>query len=1238
MSVCRTAMDGATSEEAKHIHQYKLECENAVASVIGYVSRAGIKRAEAAVAADPKNKRKQRNLEIEYSKNEQHKKLFKKLNDYIMERASELNYDRGMIDPKGAMENWRQMFARRLKPEITPKTTQQGARLIHALNGMVDSIIKKREKMIKKGRIPAWEISLLPPEYVASYVDPGGKVLNLINKALRTADKDVQMVNRYKARFDKIKEPFVSRLQNIVGNSDFNLNNSVMEDGIEGFLDRDGNEVVIIGEGVFEGIDSYKIKDLDDNGEPIGTESWIDKDDVLGDKEDINNALISQYSDALVNELADGQTRLIVPKVLNWDLDDYGMVVTDASGKDLRYIKKKIEAMQEQGKYEDGNRVPGIHEKEVNGFVYRYIMIKQGEDSVGETYNAYLISKAPVGTMGKEQKQETVRYIGSTTEYDFMGEPLGTTRINYSQEEINEVIPEGYYKSNDINDFGRRLDRNGDPIDGTHQKQYVNFEQIADPNPFLMEEVYQMLFETRQVFKDIWVDISNKVRKLERKREKLQNKIAARKLKENPDMTEDELQAFFNELYSAGGIDSRIWWDSEGGKLRTANTWSKMKSENYIPHLYEKFNIMYVQIPKQLKDIRAKKQRAKRAGNDDLVSQYETGEQHLQQIILDMDNNIEPQKLVDLQSVKPLKHITAWTDQTQRRKDSEVYTDYLSNMYSAYHKNEIIVDMLDAIDTIGRMRGFIPGGVEEYLKNRIKISFGDSDTRMTTPYGREGGYGSLAQKLNWVGGVREEGKHGLIINNNHTPESAERLVKWITTPATMRFLGSQAAVGNHTQILNMAIRTGFRTWLRARKLVSESKTNGWDEVIDNTGVLNIVTMFQDIMLQGGDIKGTDFGFLPGTLIPGPNMIKFGRLLSKGRDKFIESSDKSIDDFLIKLIVSTKGRSGQQDVRDLRNINKLRKLVNSKELADKKGALYDIFTLGEDQTEAVVKAHFKKLVGDIADRRLKQMVSWKLSWAANVGALETIFTFTGGEEYLRKTTIVMALLDAKDRGLLGEGYDGKDMNIYKSRDAVKIARDAVYNTQFGMTPQYLGEMFNGMGRAVWQYKQYPTLQMIHDFQITKAFTDGNQGAVDGSTRIFKAFTDAMIMRVKKGKKYDPKDPYIDQEALAMGRFIFTRATASVIASMMGATHLMSPIARFFGIGNTTFNMMRSAENPAFGLAMRLFVWGAAFGMGYGDEEEDGRDSFLDSISIFFLPVLLGALWRDAVNTYDWLTED
>ena len=120
----------------------------------------------------------------------------------------------------------------------------------------------------------------------------------------------------------------------------------------------------------------------------------------------------------------------------------------------------------------------------------------------------------------------------------------------------------------------------------------------------------------------------------------------------------------------------------------------------------------------------------------------------------------------------------------------------MSNLKSIIkeHINEIIVDMLDAIDTIGRMRGFIPGGVEEYLKNRIKISFGDSDTRMTTPYGREGGYGSLAQKINWVGGVREEGKHGLIINNNHTPESAERLVKWITTPATMIFLGSQAAV------------------------------------------------------------------------------------------------------------------------------------------------------------------------------------------------------------------------------------------------------------------------------------------------------------------------------------------------------------------------------------------------------------------------------------------------------------
>jgi len=1231
-------MDGATSDEAKHIHQYKLECENAVASVIGYVSKAGIKRAEAAVAADPKNKRKQRNLEIEYSKNEEHRKLFNKLNDYLFSRAGHLNYDRGMLNPTKAMEKWRQMWAKHLHGEITPRTTQQGARKIHALNGVVDRIIKKEQKMLKRGRIAAWERALLPPEYIAEYVDPGGKILNLVNKALRTADRDVQMVNRYKKRFEKIRKPFVANMQDIVGGADFNLNNSIMEDGIEGFLDRDGDEIIIVGEGVFEGIDSYKIRDLDENGEPIGTESWIDKDDVEADKEDINNALISLYSDNLVNELGDGQTRWVVPKILNWDLDDYGNVVSDASGKDLKYINKKIKAMQEQGKREDGDRVPGIHEKEVDGFIYRYIMVKQGEDKIGETYNAYLISKAPVGTMGKEQKAETVRYIGTATQYDFMGEELSDVRVNYSQQEINKVLPNGWYKSNEINDFGRRLDRFGDPIDGTHTKQYINFEEIADPNPLVMEDVYSMLFETRQVFKDIWADISNKVRKLEVKREKLQNKIAARKRKENPDITEDELQDFFNELYSAGGIDSRIWWDSEGGKLRTANSWSKMKSENYMPHLYEKFNIMYVQIPRQLKDIRTKKMRAKRAGNDELVSQYETGEQHLQQIVLDMDNNAEPQKLVDLQSVKPLKHITSWTDQTQRRKDSEVYEDYLSNMYSAYHKNEIIVDMLDAVDTIGRMKGFIPGGVEEYLKNRIKISFGDSDTRMTTPYGRQGGHGQLAQKLNWIGGRREEGKHGIIINNKHTPESAERLVKWITTPATMRFLGSQAAVGNHTQILNMVIRTGFSTYLRARKVMKNEKTNGWAEVIDNTGVLNIVTMFQDIMLQGGDIKGTDFAFFPGTLIPSMNMIRFGKLLSKGRDKFINSSEKDIDDFLVKLIVSTRGRTGQQDVRDIRNINKLRKLVNSKELADRKGVLFDIFTLGEDQTEAVVKAHFRKLVGDIADRRLKQMVSWKLSWAANVGALETIFTFTGGEEYLRKTTIVMALLDAKDRGLLGQGIDSKDKSIYKTRDAVKIARDAVYNTQFGMTPQYLGEMFNGMGRAVWQYKQYPTLQMIHDFHIFKAYTDGNQGTVDASTRVFKAFTDAMVMRVKKGKKYDPSDPYLDQEALAFGRFLFTRATASVIASSLMMPHMMSPILRFFGIGNTTFNMMRSAENPAIGLAMRLMVWGAAAAMGFDDEEEDGRESFLDSVSIFFLPVLIGSLIRDVSNTYDWFTED
>jgi len=1245
--VCKTALDSATVEESRDVFSFKLECKNAIGAVIGFPTRAHIRKAEAALASKPSSKRKH-DLRMALAKYDEHKTLFDKLYNYIVESSEEVNFDRGLVNPRTSAENWRLIFAKRLQGEITPISIQQSSRKIHSLNGLVDRIIKKRNQNLKRGKLSKLEIMLAPPDIIMSHVDFSGRALQLVNKALRIGDKDISMVNKFNREFDNIRTSFARKWEHIVTssiNTVFNLNNSSMA-GVRGFFDTEENEVLIVGEGIYNGVNSYKI--LNEETNEI---EWLAKDELQATDEEVREGLVKLYTDDLTNELLDGQVRKIIPKVLNWDIDEDGYLVSEETGQALQVIKEKLKLMQKEGKREEGDRVSGIHEKRITvpvgkkgktkDIVYRYIMIKQGEQSVGEEYHAYLIDKHEVDTRGK--KINEVRFIGQNKQYNFLGEALPSSKTTYDQAEVDQAFDGGgFYKSNKINDFGRLMNRKDKPIEGTHTKQYIDFEKMENqPNEEIMNDVFTSVHQIRQVLSRVWLDATNKASKLQDRREQVQNKIVKYLKKQNPKITEEEIEAYFNELYSIGGINSRIWYNADTGTLRTADSWAKKKSQNYIPHLYERGNIILTQIPRQLSDLKTKLERAERAKDNDKINQYELGIQHLEELMMRLNNedNDNSQKIIDLQSTQSLKHITSWTDQTQRRKDGDIYKEYLEGIYRSYHRNEVIVELLNTVYSMQRMGETNVDGIIEYLKNRTKIAFGDSKTRAQTPLGNYG-YEQISNKLNNIAKIRGN-------DEKHTPESAERIIKWMTTPATMRFLGSQAAMGNHTQIVNQIISTGMGTFLEAHRIMGtkdSQKEQDWREIVDNTGVLNLVTMFQDVMLQGADIKWNDFGFVPFTEslpfgIPSHNMAEFGRVLAKGRDSFVNSKDKNIDEFVLKLVIKSKSRKEQEQLKYLKNLNALRKRINQTDLDKKKGQLYDILSMDDNQTEKIIKDQFKALVGDVADTKLRKMVSWKLSYSFNSKSIGEWFTFTGGEELLRKTTIIMALLDAKKRGILGGRDNTPDKELFMSNQAVRIARDAVYNTQFGMTPQYLGEGFNGFGRLLFQYKQYPTMQMIHDYNVVKKFTDGNRLGTDGVIRITKAVTDAMVRgATQKGRRkgYDPKDPYLDQEALAMARFLFTRGVASAVSSMISTVAYISPLIRWAG-GSVGVNLVRSAENPLLGLTMRWFVWVSLMAMGWSDEEEDAKDNFLNKIRFTLMPVLLGAVARDIATTLDWIED-
>jgi len=150
---------------------------------------------------------------------------------------------------------------------------------------------------------------------------------------------------------------------------------------------------------------------------------------------------------------------------------------------------------------------------------------------------------------------------------------------------------------------------------------------------------------------------------------------------------------------------------------------------------------------------------------------------------------------------------------------------------------------------------------------------------------------------------------------------------------------------------------------------------------------------------------------------------------------------------------------------------------------------------------------------------------------------------------------------------------------------------------------------------------------------KKFTEGSVSSVDSVVRINAAIKDA-ILRVYKGRSYNPSDPTLDHEAIAAARLIFSRFAASVIASMIGVVPFMSTMLRKFG--HQSFSMVRSFENPAMGMAIRMVVWSSLIAMGADDDEADNALSeLIQDFSFVFLPVIVGMVGRDIIDTVDYL---
>ena len=1260
--------------QANEILNWKLKCSDAISGIIGRPSKSALARAQ-----QYGNKKL---IQIEKKRYLSHKDLYDKLVNYSMESAKEAGYNSNLIDPVQHASDWQNIWGRHLRGKITPTTIQLGPKRIPSIIRLTDRIINKRNKLAKSEKgISKTDLFLSPPEFIAAHVDRFGFLGPLINKILTIGDRNISMAGKFLNPITEARKEAYDRILNLIkgtGNNAY-FNNSVM-DGIE-VIDKNSNRVTLVKSVTrdVEGFEGYPSEQKDQDKKDIRFYSY---DDLQESKSSIDELITSKYTDELMDEIGNGQVRYVIPKIIKRELDEKGLLSDDSmEGNDLKILNGKLKQLTVAR--EKGDRVPGIHTTRVKAdrgiWEYRYVMIKQGEGedikdpSKKETYNVYLIDKARIDLKSNKRAEGTnVNFLGATlSEVD--GE-VSKEYVSYDESELGKVLAEGWYRSDEINDFGKQTRKvkgkdevQYKEIKGTHKKQYINFRRYAgsdyvfdskkeaegygqlninEPNEMLTEHIWKSLTIVRDNYQKAYTDIKSKADKQLARRNAVRKNIIKWRMAKKGE-SEEDADKWLNTFFKANGIQSTLW-ENEQGELQTPTAFSRPKAENYFPNKYTKTQVFMNMLPSSITSVENKLdteiKKVLKDGNKTLehlleaktllkdqneykdsdLERLELGLEHLHNILNRVAKNEEAdQSLFDLPSLKNLKHITAWTDPLLRRKDGRVHHEYFHETYNALNKQEVINELAESVFKIEKL-GSLPKGTLEFAVNRVKIGFGDPTSRAISITGKETSYENFADKLNGLPSFIRGGR-------TWSPKQAERLTKWLTAPASMLFLGGSSAVQNSGQIINTMIQVGWDNIREAQKAMDKDETK-WKTIAQHTGALNLLTMFTDIMMKDGEPRGDDMGFIPtpGIQIPTLKPIRLARLLNAGRENFVKNGEDSIDLLLMKMIKIQEG-SSREDIQNLKDINDLKKSIHNKDLRKKREQFYSIFTLEKGTSEKVIEQLFRDTLGDVSDSLIKRMVSWKLSWWFEGVGGKNIFTFTGSEEKLRTTTIVASLLHAQKIGLIDSDSNKSDEEIFMTPAAVEIARNAVYYTQFGMTPPYLGEGFNGFGRALWQYKQYPTLQMIHDYQTYKRFSDGSEGTFDGMTRLLNALS-IQMQSVTQGKKYDPSDRNIDHEAIAMLRFISTRVLASTVASIVTAIPILSYLLR--GGAVNMYGLMRGAENPMLAIAFRTMIWGSLFAMGADDDEERKRNEVTNALSFLFFPVMIGSILNASKDIYEW----
>jgi hypothetical protein len=807
---------------------------------------------------------------------------------------------------------------------------------------------------------------------------------------------------------------------------------------------------------------------------------------------------------------------------------------------------------------------------------------------------------------------------------------------------------------------------------------------ITSEDPSLKYEAFwPTIFALRRAYNSIGDDMLKQAKMEQEQLNKwLNEKLPLLRKEVGKYIPEEELKKFFSDANRMFGLNQRFFFDPQTGNIVTPNSRFLKKSGNYVPYLYEDDTILEM-LDKALEEVGA---RIAALPDDDTSDRRKRLQTEYDQLSLSYAKLMGDKKTIDTLSeqlgimsddiVSKLtvaqrnvytKHREEWTDTAKRKKDSEVIEKYIDHVYGSFSRNALMGSMLDTMSTIigSKMEGHQKRDLTLWLANRTKIAM--SDPTAEAGIGNFSySYVTMAKWMNkWIPGRREWDE-----------ESVRRLVNYTKGTLSALLLGHSGAMINRTQIINPAIGTGWSMVSKTAEILADNDSSFPLEkalaIINQTGVEEVSNFFMDNLGHGGgSITLADAGLISlpwiSTPIPKNTWFDFLNMIKNNRQAFIEKGIPELDKRLaaidLERIRNMRDKSTFEQERAIINaiggITKMKlkhefnvlqreyERVTSpgerRSIQELRQNFIDLLLTPKHENNAkTLRMRYKKVMGDVGENRMKRMIAWKLSWWWT-GAGKELFTFTESERYMRRQTALMALLNARSMGLLGTSkgeteVSYRDANgnivttrvedVYLTDDAIRIARNAVADTMFGMSQNNLGDAFGGLGAQLFLYKAYPLNQMIHDWKhdwkILETYMAGNVNKQQAIKRLMDAFMlylEKGYAKVMRGEKweYNPNAAGFDHEAIAMVRFLLSRVSMSIFSIMAEVFGLMrfmlrTPISKVFS------SMLRGGENPLLGILLRLGANALILSM-FDDDEEPSPLGVGWDIARLFFPVFL-----------------